>query len=188
MSGVLTRRCMTEIIPKDLRDISKSIMWIRHPGPVRAVVFSPITSHPLQAICGLDNGAIYRYGLTVPIIRENLNKVAHRWDLNKGQRGQLDRVLAAHGGPILSLDWTVSTGSGASVRSPQSNWYGASGSALGLLDDIIPSGPLQSSISSGGGDTDGTGIGWLASGGLDGCVKASSAPPCVILSRHSHKL
>ena len=149
-------------------------MWIRHPGPVRAVVFSPIAAHPLQVICGLDNGAIYRYETTEIVRQEHVNQTLRRWDLNMGQRGQLDRLLAAHGGPILSLDWTVATGSSASTRNSQSGWYGASSTALGLLDEIIPSGPLQGSISSGGGDMDGAGMGWLASGGLDRCVKASN--------------
>ena len=107
-----------------------------------------------------------------------------RWDLNMGQRGQLDRLLAAHGGPILSLDWTVSTGSGASARTPQSNWYGASSTALGLLDEIIPSGPLQSGVSSGGGEMDGAGMGWLASGGLDRCVKASIFLSFICITTH----
>ncbi|KAG1739394.1 uncharacterized protein EDB91DRAFT_1134938 [Suillus paluster] len=71
----------------DLRDMSKSLLKIHHPTSVRSVVFSPCLSHPLQAVVGLDNGSIYR------------------WDLQMGQRGQLDRLPVAHAGPILALDW-----------------------------------------------------------------------------------
>ncbi|KAI9462992.1 hypothetical protein HD554DRAFT_2206502 [Boletus coccyginus] len=71
----------------DLRDMSRSVMKIHHPTSVRSLVFSPSLSHPLQAVVGLDNGSIYR------------------WDLQMGQRGQLDRLPVAHTGPILALDW-----------------------------------------------------------------------------------
>ncbi|KAG1837022.1 hypothetical protein C8R48DRAFT_782829 [Suillus tomentosus] len=77
----------------DLRDMSKSIMKIHHPTSVRSLVFSPCLSHPLQAVVGLDNGSIYR------------------WDLQMGQRGQLDRLPVAHTGPILALDWRSTPGS-----------------------------------------------------------------------------
>ena len=96
-----------------------------------------------------------------------------RWDLSMGQRGQLDRILAAHTGPVLTLDWTASSGSAPSFRSSQSNWYGASTTALGLLDEIIPGSGSLHGVGPGSGDTDVTGMGWLASGGLDRCVKAS---------------
>ncbi|KAH9830000.1 uncharacterized protein C8Q71DRAFT_788214 [Rhodofomes roseus] len=158
-SSILEKYCVTgsadgDLRVWDLRDLSKSIMWIRHPGPVRAVVFSPIQGHPLQAISALDNGGIYR------------------WDLSMGQRGQLDRILAAHSGPILTLDWTISSSSASSYRTSQSHWYGSSSTALGLLDEIIPgSGGLQGATSLPSGEVDATGMGWLASGGLDRCVK-----------------
>ncbi|KAG6375919.1 hypothetical protein JVT61DRAFT_2787 [Boletus reticuloceps] len=71
----------------DLRDMSRSVMKIHHPTSVRSLVFSRSLSHPLQAVVGLDNGSIYR------------------WDLQMGQRGQLDRLPVAHTGPILALDW-----------------------------------------------------------------------------------
>ncbi|CCL98560.1 uncharacterized protein FIBRA_00560 [Fibroporia radiculosa] len=141
----------------DMRDLTKSIMWIRHPASVRAVVFSPIQWQPLQAITALDNGSIYR------------------WDLKVGQRGQLDRIPAAHSGPILALDWSPPSSSSAPLSSgvarqgARSNWYSGSNSALGLLDDIMPGpgNPSDSSVN----DMEGTGTGWLASGGLDRCVK-----------------
>lgn len=72
---------------QDLREMSRSVMKIHHPTSVRSLVFSPSLSHPLQAVVGLDNGSIYR------------------WDLQMGQRGQLDRLPLAHTGPILALDW-----------------------------------------------------------------------------------
>jgi WD40 repeat protein len=68
-------------------------MKIHHPTSVRSLVFSPCLSHPLQAVVGLDNGSIYR------------------WDLQMGQRGQLDRLPVAHAGPILALDWCSTPGS-----------------------------------------------------------------------------
>ncbi|KAL4080472.1 hypothetical protein J3A83DRAFT_4199450 [Scleroderma citrinum] len=77
----------------DLRDMSRSLMKIHHPTSVRSLVFSPCSSHPLQAVVGLDNGSIYR------------------WDLQMGQRGQLDRLPVAHTGAILSLDWCCAAGS-----------------------------------------------------------------------------
>lgn len=77
----------------DLRDMSRSLMRIHHPTSVRSLVFSPCSSHPLQAVVGLENGSIYR------------------WDLQMGQRGQLDRLPVAHTGAILSLDWCCTAGS-----------------------------------------------------------------------------
>ena len=71
--------------------MSRSLMRIHHPTSVRSLVFSPCTSHPLQAVVGLENGSIYR------------------WDLQMGQRGQLDRLPVAHNGTILSLDWCSGT-------------------------------------------------------------------------------
>ncbi|KAH6910780.1 hypothetical protein BKA70DRAFT_1271501 [Coprinopsis sp. MPI-PUGE-AT-0042] len=74
----------------DLRDLSKSVMRVKHPTSIRSIVFSPSAWQPLQAIVGLDNGSI------------------HRWDLKMGQRGALDRVAVAHSAPITSLDWCES--------------------------------------------------------------------------------
>ncbi|KAF9220562.1 hypothetical protein BS17DRAFT_787288 [Gyrodon lividus] len=76
----------------DLRDMSRSVMKIYHPTSVRSLVFSPSLSHPLQAVVGLDNGSIYR------------------WNLQMGQRGQLDRLPVAHAGTILALDWCSTSG------------------------------------------------------------------------------
>ncbi|KZT07377.1 uncharacterized protein LAESUDRAFT_677793 [Laetiporus sulphureus 93-53] len=132
----------------DLRDLTKSIMYIRHPAPIRAVAFSPVSWQPLHAITALENGSMYR------------------WDLKVGQRGNLDRIAAAHSGPILALDWASSGAlSGTSTPRPSapSSWYGGSGT---LLDDILPG-----SGNGGNGDAEGTSLGWLASGGLDRCVK-----------------
>ena len=65
-----------------------------------------------------------------------------RWDLRMGQRGQLDRVPVAHNGPVTSLDWYA-----PSISTPGSNGIVAPLEAVGI------------------------GSGWLASGGLDKCVK-----------------
>ncbi|PCH44052.1 hypothetical protein WOLCODRAFT_76205 [Wolfiporia cocos MD-104 SS10] len=138
----------------DLRDLSKSIMFIRHASPVRAVALSPRQWKPLEAITALENGTIFR------------------WDLSAGQRGHVDRIPAAHSGPVLTLDWTLSSASSSkSARhSTQNSWYSASGSALGLLDDIMPS-PSMTPGTLSAGDNENNSSGWLASGGLDRCVK-----------------
>ncbi|KAI0082042.1 hypothetical protein K474DRAFT_1671564 [Panus rudis PR-1116 ss-1] len=145
----------------DLRAFTKSVLKVHHPTSVRAVVISPVSWQPLQAITGLDNGSIYR------------------WDLTMGQRGQLDRIPVAHSKPIISLDWTLpqSTISARSAPSAGQNtaaWYGGMGA--GLFDDIggfgMTSGPATNANTAGSsGDGEGTSMGWLASGGLDRCVK-----------------
>ncbi|KJA20557.1 hypothetical protein HYPSUDRAFT_216934 [Hypholoma sublateritium FD-334 SS-4] len=70
------------------------------------------------------------------------NGTIYRWDLRMGQRGQLDKVPVAHNGPVTSLDW----------YSPSSSIVGSTGVTA----------PLEAT---------GMGSGWLASGGLDRCVK-----------------
>ncbi|KAL0945856.1 hypothetical protein HGRIS_012140 [Hohenbuehelia grisea] len=107
----------------DLRDMSKSLMKIRHQTSIRAAVFSPNESQPLQAVVGLENGSLFR------------------WDLKMGQRGQLDRVPVAHTGIVTTLDWC-----------------NASNGIPGPISDILAE-PYTG------------GMGWLASGGLDNCVK-----------------
>lgn len=53
---------MTEYnLLQDLRAMSKSVMWLRHPAAIRTVMISPCPSNSLHAISGLDNGSIYRY-------------------------------------------------------------------------------------------------------------------------------
>ncbi|KAK0193592.1 hypothetical protein F5146DRAFT_1101535 [Armillaria mellea] len=109
----------------DIRDLSKSINRIRHPTTVRSAVFSPVNSHPLQVVVGLDNGSLYR------------------WDLQMGQRGQLDRIPVAHTAPVTALDW---------CHTPSNAMSGA------------PTMAPSSDITNGG-------LGWIVSGGLDRCVK-----------------
>ncbi|KAG7450975.1 WD40 repeat-like protein [Guyanagaster necrorhizus] len=109
----------------DIRDLSKSINRIRYPTTVRSAVFSPVNSHPLQVVVGLDNGSLYR------------------WDLQMGQRGQLDRIPVAHTAPVTALDWC----------------YTASNTMPGA-PTMVP-----------GGDIPNGGLGWIVSGGLDRCVK-----------------
>lgn len=59
-----------------------------------------------------------------------------------GQRGQLDRLPVAHSGPVVALDWCNASSS-------------SSGSTVVGTDTAIA----------------GSGHGWIASGGLDRCVK-----------------
>ena len=44
--------------------MSGAITQIRHPASVRAVVLSPVSWQPLQAVTALENGNIYMYVLT----------------------------------------------------------------------------------------------------------------------------
>ena len=90
-----------------------------------------------------------------------------------GQRGQLDRIPLAHSGPILALDWTYSaTPSSSSIARDSgsialprgSNWYNNVGA--GLFDDLSGNVPPASEAEGAN-----SGAGWLASGGLDRCVK-----------------
>ncbi|TFK48866.1 WD40 repeat-like protein [Heliocybe sulcata] len=97
----------------DLRTMSRSINRIRLRSAVRTVVLSPSSARPLEAMVGLDNGTILRY------------------DLQKGQMGQLDILPVAHAGPILSLDWCMPTtysSSGSSFDSePRGGWLVSGG-------------------------------------------------------------
>ncbi|RPD58851.1 hypothetical protein L226DRAFT_493796 [Lentinus tigrinus ALCF2SS1-7] len=159
-SPILQSYCMTgsadgDLRIWDIRDLTKSIMRIHHPTAVRAVAFSPVSSQSRHVVAALDNGSIYR------------------WDLNMGQRGQLDRIPVAHSGPILSLDWVQpSTASSTLVpslrQSASSNWYG---SGSGFFDDILPSVPIASTTTVPSPDTDNSGPGWIISGGMDRSVK-----------------
>jgi WD repeat-containing protein 24 len=91
-----------------------------------------------------------------------------------GQRGQLDRIPLAHSGPILALDWTHSATSASLPNTRDSsgpiglprgsNWYSNVGA--GLFDDLAGN-ALPTSEAEG----PNSGAGWLASGGLDRCVK-----------------
>lgn len=149
-------------------------MKIHHPASVRSVVFSPVHWQPRHAITGLDNGNIYRHvsQFYFPLCANSNDS----WDLNMGQRGQLDRIALAHSGPILALDWTLpssfssnaghrTTGSSGSSQG-SSNWYAGVGS--GLFDD------LGSGNATPGAEAESNGNGWLASGGLDRTVKVNA--------------
>ena len=88
-----------------------------------------------------------------------------------GQRGQLDRIPLAHSGPIMALDWTLAgtfqststnRSNGPLGPTPGNNWY--SNVKAGLFDDMAS--PIPPT-----GESEGAGAGWLASGGMDRCVK-----------------
>ncbi|KAI0686851.1 hypothetical protein BC835DRAFT_1287288 [Cytidiella melzeri] len=163
-SNVLRDYCITgsadgDIRVWDLRILTDCVMKIRHPTAVRSVVFSPVHWQPRHAVTGLDNGNIYR------------------WDLNMGQRGQLDRIPLAHSGPILTLDWTLpatlsssptNRDSGSIGPTRGTNWYSNVG--VGLFDDLAGNPPPTT-------EGEGAGAGWLASGGLDCCVKVWGMTP-----------
>ncbi|KAI0644296.1 hypothetical protein C8Q79DRAFT_139375 [Trametes meyenii] len=154
-SPILQCYCMTgsadgDLRIWDIRDLTKSIMRIHHPAAVRAVAFSPVSSQSRHVVAALDNGSIYR------------------WDLNMGQRGQLDRIPVAHGGPILSLDWVPPTSTSPTLLSTNrptisSTWYG------GAIEEMLPSIPVASGNAAPDGDS--AGPGWIISGGMDRCVK-----------------
>ncbi|KAI9063837.1 hypothetical protein FKP32DRAFT_1571226 [Trametes sanguinea] len=154
-SPILQCYCMTgsadgDLRIWDIRDMTKSIMRIHHPSAVRAVAFSPVSSQSRHVVAALDNGSIYR------------------WDLNMGQRGQLDRIPVAHSGPVLSLDWvppsTPSPSLLTATRQPSSStWYG------GAIDEILPSTPVAGGTSAN--DNESSGPGWIISGGMDRTVK-----------------
>ncbi|OSD00134.1 hypothetical protein PYCCODRAFT_1414786 [Trametes coccinea BRFM310] len=153
-SPILQCYCMTgsadgDLRIWDIRDMTKSIMRIHHPSAVRAVAFSPVSSQSRHVVAALDNGSIYR------------------WDLNMGQRGQLDRIPVAHSGPVLSLDWvppsTPSPSLLSATRQPSSStWYG------GAIDEILPSTPVAGASTN---DNESSGPGWIISGGMDRTVK-----------------
>ncbi|KAL4244097.1 GATOR2 complex protein WDR24 [Abortiporus biennis] len=138
----------------DLRDFKKSMLKIHHPTSVRSVVASPVPWQPKHVVTGLDNGSIYR------------------WDLNMGQRGQLDRIPVAHKGPILALDWTYPSSCTLNARTApvpsqaSTAWYGGVGG--GLFDDLGAFGAANANANT---VNEAGGMGWIASGGLDRCVK-----------------
>lgn len=85
-----------------------------------------------------------------------------------GQRGQLHRIPLAHSGAILTLDWTLPS-SVASVRpKSETGWYGNMG--FGQFDDLGSATHPTATA----GEAETAGMGWLASGGMDRCVKVSS--------------
>ncbi|KAI0351880.1 hypothetical protein OH77DRAFT_1498292 [Trametes cingulata] len=170
-SPILQCYCMTgsadgDLRIWDIRDLTKSIMRIHHPAAVRAVAFSPVSSQSRHVVAALDNGSIYR------------------WDLNMGQRGQLDRIPVAHSGPVLSLDWIPPTSTSPSML-PSTRQTGSSTWYAGAIEEILPSTPLSSSTPANDGDS--SGPGWIISGGMDRCVKVWDLTPPPSRSRTAHQ-
>ncbi|KAF5345968.1 hypothetical protein D9756_010921 [Leucocoprinus leucothites] len=75
------------------------------------------------------------------------NGTLHRWDLKMGQRGLLDRLPVAHTAPITSIDWYSGTEQQHSTQA------------------------ISFSGQQGPDDYTGNTLGWVASAGLDRCVK-----------------
>ncbi|KAF9443030.1 hypothetical protein P691DRAFT_844497 [Macrolepiota fuliginosa MF-IS2] len=73
------------------------------------------------------------------------NGTLHRWDLKMGQRGLLDRLPVAHTAPITTMDW-----------------YSGGEESSHAISISGPQGPD---------DYTGNTLGWVASAGLDRCVK-----------------
>lgn len=96
-----------------------------------------------------------------------------------GQRGLLDRIPVAHNSPILSMDWTVPASPYASrlstSQSQATNWLSGVGSNF-FDETAIP--PVST-------DNEGCGMGWLATGGLDRCVKVQSLLVVITLAVNS---
>lgn len=96
-----------------------------------------------------------------------------------GQRGALNRIPVAHNGPILAMDWSIPSSTFASrTASSQvqtSTWL--AGMGTNFFDEI---GSLTSGNPQIPGDREGAGLGWLATGGLDRCVKVSMLCPTAL--------
>ncbi|OJT12907.1 hypothetical protein TRAPUB_10538 [Trametes pubescens] len=108
----------------------------------------------------------------------------YRWDLNMGQRGQLDRIPVAHSGPILSLDWIPPSSATATTvpstrQSTSSTWYG------GAIEEILPSAPIAGGASAA--ESDNTSPGWIVSGGMDRCVKVGTLKIILVLWRPGYE-
>ena len=97
-----------------------------------------------------------------------------------GQKGQLHRIPLAHTGPVLSLDWTLPATLSGSSRTrgdpmpvssqipTSSGWYG--NMTFGQFDDLGAPNTGTHGVNAGN-ETESSGSGWLASGGMDRCVK-----------------
>ena len=86
-----------------------------------------------------------------------------RWDLKMGQRGLLDRLPVAHTAPITTIDW-------------------ASGRESSVTHDISFSGHHEAPD-----HHTGNTFGWVASAGLDRCIKVQFVPFSVSPNLHSSR-
>ena len=96
------------------------------------------------------------------------------------QRGQLAKIPLAHNGNILTMDWSlpssVLTAKVATAQVPTSTWLGGVGS--GFFEDLTVGGTNPQITY----ETEGGSMGWLATGGLDRCVKVYSLS--MVFMRH----
>jgi len=132
---------------QDLRDIQASVMRVHNPSAVRRVIFSPCVWNPLFVLVGMDNGTLHRSVSPHFLSLDPSSHLSLRWDLKMGQRGLLDRLPVAHTAPITTIDW-------------------ASGRDSSITHDISFSGPHEAPD-----HHTGNTLGWVASAGLDRCIK-----------------
>ena len=156
-------------------------MRIHHPAPVRSLIFSNTPSTPLQIVVGLDNGSIYRYVLCrFFLILGWPEGFVGRWDLQIGQKRPLDKLVLAHTGAVLALDWSPhSSPATRRVELPEENVIlgggGGFGTGVGVKEGIV------GGISSGK-EGDGEGKrGWIVSGAMDRTVKVLFSQPTDVL-------
>jgi WD40 repeat protein len=140
---------------KDLRDLSKSVLKIHHPTSVRALAFSPSQSNPLHTLVGLENGDY------LPLkVNQLLTFQIKSQEAYTGQRHSFARRIIWH----EDASWDLKSGQrGQLDRLPVAhagailalNWF------PGALDrEVSSSTPSE---------------GWVATGGLDRCVKVLSS-------------
>lgn len=124
-------------------------MRVHNPSAVRRVIFSPCVWNPLFVLVGMDNGTLHRYVSPHFLSVYHSSHLTLRWDLKMGQRGLLDRLPVAHTAPITTIDWA----SGRAEESSTAHAISFSG------HHQVPE------------HYTGNTLGWVASAGLDRCIK-----------------